>query len=204
MPVVWNYDGRCDVSSWTDIVAVSAGVEHTVGLKADGTVVAVGGGVDGRRDVSKWTGIMLPEGRDAASPSEAKEATQEKLDELAAARKSIARYSETTIGADYSEMFGLRTDGTVIDSRNEDLGWTDIIAISAGHNCTIGLKTNGTIVTYGNNAPDKSDTDKWKDLTAASAGYRFGIGLTSKGTAVAAGKNDEGQCRQLLHGRTES
>ena len=37
-----NYAGQCDVSGWRDIVAVAAGKFHTVGLKRDGTVVAVG------------------------------------------------------------------------------------------------------------------------------------------------------------------
>ena len=32
--------GACDVSDWTDIVAVATGNYHTVGLKSDGTVVA--------------------------------------------------------------------------------------------------------------------------------------------------------------------
>jgi alpha-tubulin suppressor-like RCC1 family protein len=37
-----NDSGQCDVSDWRDIVAISAGEWHTVGLKADGTVVAAG------------------------------------------------------------------------------------------------------------------------------------------------------------------
>jgi predicted amidophosphoribosyltransferase len=39
---------------------VAAGCGHTVGLKADGTVVAVGWNEDGQRDVSDWRGIKLP------------------------------------------------------------------------------------------------------------------------------------------------
>ena len=40
MAVGYNRDGRCDVSDWSDIVAVSAGRWHTVGLKDDGTASA--------------------------------------------------------------------------------------------------------------------------------------------------------------------
>ncbi|MGB2908106.1 MAG: hypothetical protein WBB73_13455, partial [Candidatus Aminicenantaceae bacterium] len=36
---------------------VSAGYYHTVGLKSDGTVVAVGGNDYGQCDVSGWSGI---------------------------------------------------------------------------------------------------------------------------------------------------
>ena len=35
-----NKYGQCNVSYWKDIIAVSAGSRHTVGLKKDGTVVA--------------------------------------------------------------------------------------------------------------------------------------------------------------------
>ena len=48
---------------WNEIAiraTISAGSAHTVGLKADGTVVAVGGNYSGRCDVSGWTGIKLP------------------------------------------------------------------------------------------------------------------------------------------------
>ena len=38
---------------------VSAGGSHTVGLKADGTVVAVGYNGDGRCDVDGWTDILV-------------------------------------------------------------------------------------------------------------------------------------------------
>ena len=37
-----NDYGQLNVLSWTDIIKVAAGYSHTVGLKADGTVVAVG------------------------------------------------------------------------------------------------------------------------------------------------------------------
>ena len=41
-------------------MAVSAGNFHTVGLKVDGTVVAVGRNDDGQCDVGAWNNIKLP------------------------------------------------------------------------------------------------------------------------------------------------
>jgi alpha-tubulin suppressor-like RCC1 family protein len=50
-------DGQCEVESWTDITQVAAGYAHTVGLKSDMTVVAVGNNDDGQCEVASWTGI---------------------------------------------------------------------------------------------------------------------------------------------------
>ena len=47
-----------DAGNYTE--AISAGSSHTVGLKSDGTVVAVGANEDGQRNVSKWKNIKLP------------------------------------------------------------------------------------------------------------------------------------------------
>ena len=47
-----------NVREWKDIVAISAGGWHTVGLKADGTVIAAGYNHDGQCDVSGWKDIV--------------------------------------------------------------------------------------------------------------------------------------------------
>jgi alpha-tubulin suppressor-like RCC1 family protein len=39
---------------------IAAGRRHTVGLKSDGTVTAVGDNAYGQCDVSGWCGIQLP------------------------------------------------------------------------------------------------------------------------------------------------
>ena len=43
-----------DVSGWIDIIAVSGGEGHLVGLKSDGTVVAIGDNRDGQCNVRGW------------------------------------------------------------------------------------------------------------------------------------------------------
>lgn len=53
-----NYYGQCDVDDWTDIVAIAAGDWHTVGLRSDGTVVAVGDYSHGKCNVDEWTDIV--------------------------------------------------------------------------------------------------------------------------------------------------
>ncbi|MBO7253429.1 MAG: hypothetical protein J6V25_12475, partial [Oscillospiraceae bacterium] len=59
-----NTWGQCNVSQWTDLVAISGGFRHTVGLKADGTLVTVGSNKDnfanycGQCDVQDWTDIV--------------------------------------------------------------------------------------------------------------------------------------------------
>ena len=58
--ILWQFQqaGRCNVSDWKDIVAISAGGYHTVGLKKDGTVVAVGDNSERQCDVSDWKDIL--------------------------------------------------------------------------------------------------------------------------------------------------
>lgn len=57
-----NQFKQCNVSGWTDIVAVAAGDWHTVGLKSDGTVVATGWLKDASSEnacsVSEWKNIV--------------------------------------------------------------------------------------------------------------------------------------------------
>jgi len=53
-----NDAGQCDVHGWTDITKVAAGWRHTVGLKSDGTLVAVGDNGYGQCNVGGWTDII--------------------------------------------------------------------------------------------------------------------------------------------------
>lgn len=61
-----NYYRQCDVSGWTDVVAVSTdfgyyiGRGFTLGLKSDGTVLMVGDTSDGK---NRWASL-----RDLAVP----------------------------------------------------------------------------------------------------------------------------------------
>ena len=56
--VYYDNDGCQSVEYWEDIVAISAGSHHTVGLKSDGTVVALGENDYGQCNVEDWKDIV--------------------------------------------------------------------------------------------------------------------------------------------------
>ena len=68
------------------------------------------------------------------------------------------------------------------------------MAVSAGSNNTVGLKSDGTVVAVGYNKYGQCDVSDWTDIVAVSAGECHTVGLKSNGTVVAAGWNDDGQC----------
>lgn len=47
------------MSKWKNIVAISAGCVHTVGLKSNGTVMATGNNEYGQCDVNEWYDIKI-------------------------------------------------------------------------------------------------------------------------------------------------
>jgi alpha-tubulin suppressor-like RCC1 family protein len=51
-------NGSTMVSSWEDITQIAMGQSHTVGLKEDGTVVAVGSNHCGQCDVEAWRDVV--------------------------------------------------------------------------------------------------------------------------------------------------
>ncbi len=54
----YNKYGQCNVDGWRDIAHIAVGARHTVGLKVDGTVIAVGDNDDGQCNVSNWENIV--------------------------------------------------------------------------------------------------------------------------------------------------
>ena len=106
--------------------------------------------------------------------------------------------------AAYANMYGLKSDGTVITAGGNDYGqrevsdWYDITAIAAGYEHTVGLKSDGTVVAVGYNINGECDVGDWSDIVALSANSFYGsshtVGLKSDGTVIAMGNNDHGQC----------
>ena len=56
----YNNYKQCDLDGKTGFAAVDAGDYHTVALKKDGTLVAVGSNQNGKTKVSGMPGLLVP------------------------------------------------------------------------------------------------------------------------------------------------
>ena len=193
----------------TDRETISADGNHTVGLRSDGTVAAVGENQDGQCEVEDWTDIV-------AVSAGAWHAVGLKSDGTVVATEYTGYFYDgqcevedwtdiVAVSAGRAYTVGLKSDGTVVavgdnyEDQCEVEDWTDIVAVSAGFNHTVGLKSDGTVVAteyLGSaiNYDGQCEVEGWADIVAVSAGGYHTVGLKSDGTVVAVGDNDDGQC----------
>ena len=194
------------VNEWTDIVAVSVGRKHAVGLKSNGSVVAVGNNYDGQCSVSGWHDIVAISAGFTHTVGLMSNGSVVAVGNNDKAQCDVSDWRDiVAISAGLTHTVGLKADGTVVatgykaDSKIYNLhcdvsGWTDIVAINAGILHTVGLKADGTVVAVGNNSKGQCDVSDWTDIVALSAGGFYTLGLKADGTVVATGENDCNQC----------
>ena len=190
---------------------VSAGSDRTVGLKSDGTVVAVGWNKYGQCDVADWRDIVAVSAGYRHTVGLKSDGTVLAVGDNDDGQCDVADWRDiVAVSAGLAHTVGLKSDGTVVatkfiegkyityDGQCEVADWTDIVAVSAGGYHTVGLKSDGTVVatkyTGGKSYyHGQCDVAGWRDIVAVSAGSGHTVGLKSDGTVVAVGRNDYGQ-----------
>lgn len=189
-------DGISGISSWRDITAISADVEHALGLRSDGTVVAAGSNIFGQLAVSAWTDIVGIAAGGSHSVGLKSDGTVLTAGSDAGGRMDVSDWAGIiAVDAGYDHTVGLRSDGTVVAAgynQHGELdvsGWTDIIAITAGWDTTVGLKSDGTVVVAGLGASAQPGVSGWEDIVAVEAGWGI-VGLRSDGTVRSDGPFD--------------
>ena len=196
-----NEEGQCDVSGWTDIVAVAAGYAHTAGLRADGTVVAAGWNGDGQCDVSGWRDIVAVAAGDYHTVGLRADGTVAAVGDNEGGQCDVSGWRDiVAVAVGTYHTVGLRADGTVAAvgdnwaGRCNVSGWRDIVAVAAGALHAVGLKADGTVVAVGYNEYGECDVSGWRDIVAVAVGTYHTVGLRADGTVVAVGDNDCDQC----------
>ena len=194
-------------SDWTDVVAIAAGRNHSLGVHRDGTVVAAGGNTYGQCNVSDWTGIVAVSAYNHSIGLRS-DGTAVATGNNEHGQCNVSGWSDVVAvaaGNDYS--VGVRSDGTVLLSgdlpmhvdKQALMSLTGLIGIAASGWHVIGLRSDGTAVALGAKRDGECDVETWTDLVALSAGDSISLGLRSDGTAVVAGDERIYQARPDNH-----
>ena len=209
MGAFWASDNYKDARDrvlplWDEIAirdTVAAGIWHTVGLKANGTVVAMGYNDYGQCDVDDWTDIVAIFAGPFHTVGLKADGTVVAVGDNTDGQCEVSDWRDiVAISAGYGHTVGLKADGTVVAvgyynyDQCEVFDWRDIVAISAGSVHTVGLKADGTVVAVGYNTDGRCNVSDWTNVAAISAGYGHTVGLKSDGTVVAVGVNSYDQC----------
>lgn len=193
-----------DTSTWENIIAISAGNFHVMGLKSDGTVVTTGVCYD---DFSDWKNIVSISAGHNHTVGLKSDGTVVAVGNNSTGQCDISTWTDiVAISAGTFHTVGLKTDGTVVAVGSNTYGqcdvsdWKDIIAISTGELHTVGLKSDGTVVATGkNDYYGQCNVNEWTDIIAIYAGREHTLGLKSDGTVIATEvlieeKYYDGQC----------
>lgn len=182
---------------WNEIAVretISAGNEHVVGLKVDGTVVAAGRNTYGQCNVESWTDIIAVSAGVFSTVGLRADGTVVAVGENKYGECDVESWTDVVaISAGTSDTVGLKSDGTVMavgyhqKEQKEVNSWTDIVAISAD-NIIVGLKSDGTVLGTGNQA-----VQDWTDIVAIYTKSQHILGLKSDGTVITAGHNYYGE-----------
>jgi|GEM_PF-6608587 len=150
-------------------IMVAAGKNYTVGLKADGKVLAVGANHYGQCNTTEENGFV----------------------DIVA----IAASYQHTVGlkAD-GTVVAVGDNGMGQCNTTVENGFTDIVAIAAGYQHTVGLKSDGTVVAIGDNYYGQCNTtvdNGFRDIVKIVSNGNMTLGLRADGTVVAAGSQSE-------------
>jgi len=190
---------------WFNIIQVDAGYGHTVGLKFDGTVVAVGYNGWGQCEVGGWTDIIQVSAGHFHTVGLKANGTVLAVGWNDSGQCNVGNWTGIIqVAAGLRHTLGLKADGTVIAVGNNTYGqcnigsWTDIIQVAAGGEHTVGLKSDGTVVAVGcaREFDDfgQCDVGNWTDIIQIAAGLYHTVGLETDDTVVAVGDKGYGQC----------
>jgi len=180
---------------------VDAGVLHTVGVKVDGTVVAVGSNDWRQCNVSDWTDIVQVAAGGRHTVGLRSDGTVVAVGCYIFQQCNVGSWT-TQVATGYDHTVGLKSDGSVVAVGNNGYGkcdvgtrsWMGIIQVVTGSEHTVGLRSDGKVVAVGNNAYGQCDVGGWTNIVHVAAGSWHTVGLRSDGTVVVVGDNNYGQC----------
>lgn len=154
-------------SAWKDIIAISAGGELVAGLRADGTVVSY---IKNSDDTDGLKSVKYWKG----------------IKKISVSYHSYGQFSN---------MSGLRSNGTIVTTQYGSTGFTHIIDIWDNGLYVAALDDNGHVhLNTSHGIYGEETCQSWDDIISISSGGDYILGLKADGTVVAEGNNNCGQC----------
>lgn len=174
---------------------LEAGVHHTVGVRADGTAVAVGNNHYGQCSLGDWTDIIAISAGQFHTVGLRADGTVVAAGSNEYGQCDVDGWTDIiAVDAGYDHTVGLRADGTVVATGHDGYGqcgvhgWTELVAVSAGKDHTVGLRADGTAVAVGNNESGQCNVRGFGDLVSVSAGAGYTVLLGYNGEVQATTK----------------
>ena len=182
-------------------LSIAAGVNHTLGIKADGSGAACGKLKEDKCNVFLWKDLVAVAAGTDHSVGLKADGTLVSRGSNSSGERSLKDWTDVVaIAASEKHTIGLRADGTVLAGgkngfgEREVSGWSDIVAVAAGTQHTLGLKADGTVLAIGYNSDGECEVSDWTEVVSIAAGPWTSYGVRADGTVLATGWNDVGQC----------
>lgn len=193
-----NYSNQCEVGSWRDIIAVSAGGFFSLGLKKNGMVEAAGKNSYGQCNVESWRDIISVSAGFNHSVALKKDGTVVAVGDNRFGQCNVTSWKNiVAVSAGFDHTIGLKADGTLIGVGNNDYRQVELEdlknaeAISAGDARSVVLYPDGTVGYSFTNRLNKLDVSSWKDIVSISTCDSFLVAVNNHGNVFSACDNRE-------------
>jgi alpha-tubulin suppressor-like RCC1 family protein len=185
--VAWgdNTQGQCDVPAGNDFVAIAASDWHSLALKSDGTIVGWGSPADGRLEIPAGTFTHLSS-CGLHSIAIKTDGSLMIWPDLPIAPDPPAGYDFVDVDMEEDTLIARRSDGSL-----DTWQWSPAVPsgdnyarIASGNNHCLALKTDSSLVAWGNNDFGQCDVPSGTDYAAVAAGKNYSVALKTDGSLV--------------------
>lgn len=162
---------------------LGVGFYHTVGLRRDGTLAAVGRNDEGQCDVSSWTDVAAVAAGAYHTVALHRDGTVSATGRNEEGQCDVGEWRNvvSVICTDYNTVARL-SDGRLVSTGFQayDMlaGWTDVTLIGGGSYIVAGVRANGQMVASHLSAQDET----FADLVGVDASTAYAVGLCVDGS----------------------
>lgn len=182
-----------DPNVWNNIISLSTGKNHTVGIRSDGTAVTAGDTSNGKCGTEVWKDMIQTAAGEEHTLGLKADGTVSGIGSNEYGQLNVQNWTEIeAIAAGKNHSAGL-SKGRVIAVGDDSLGqcqtgeWEPIAVIDVFEDITAGLTEDGRVKLTGDVTDSMKDALKWEYVMDISLGSGYIAGLKMDGTLLTAG-----------------